>query len=133
MFHEIHLWCNTCIPLGSQHGSQAILFHILQSRHSFGSKLGSIMPLPHSVRPGRHSTDWTMPVWLSRNDFKNFCLSQHFLLNHTDLSSISSAFPKLQPFFPTFPFCIRGLISLIEKLLYQCFICNTADGGSLLA
>ena len=24
MFPEIHFWCNTCQPLGSQHGSQAI-------------------------------------------------------------------------------------------------------------
>ena len=27
-FPEIHLWCDTCRPLGSQHGNQAILFHI---------------------------------------------------------------------------------------------------------
>ena len=38
-FPEIHLWCNTCWPLGSlsQHGSWA-------SRHWWGSKPGSIVP-----------------------------------------------------------------------------------------
>ena len=49
-----HLWCNTCWPLSGQYGSQAVLSHIPASRHWWGWKLESIMlPLPHSVRPGR--------------------------------------------------------------------------------
>ena len=49
MFPEIQFWCNTCQPLGSQHGSQPVLFHI-PVRHWWVSKLGSIVPpLPHSV------------------------------------------------------------------------------------
>ena len=43
MFPEIYLWHNTCWPLGSQLGSQAIHFHILASRHWWGSKLGPSM------------------------------------------------------------------------------------------
>ena len=39
-FSKIHLWCNTSSPLGSQHGSQAIVFH---GGHWLGLKLGSIM------------------------------------------------------------------------------------------
>ena len=45
MFPEIHLWCNTCWPLVSQHGCSADLFHIPVIRHWWGSKLGSIMLL----------------------------------------------------------------------------------------
>ena len=33
MFHKIHLWYDTCQPLGSQHDSQADLVHIPVSRH----------------------------------------------------------------------------------------------------
>ena len=56
MFSQIHLWCNTYWPLGSQPGVQAVLFHILVSQHWWGSKPGSIMPLlPDSVRPSRCS------------------------------------------------------------------------------
>ena len=59
--HSHRLWCYTCWPLGSQYGSQAILFHIPASRHWWDSKLGSIvLSLPHRVRPGRHST-WLFP------------------------------------------------------------------------
>ena len=39
MFPEIHLWCDTCRPLGSQHGSRAI-FHI-PARHWWDSKPGA--------------------------------------------------------------------------------------------
>ena len=49
MFLEIHLWCDTYRPLGSQHGSWTILFHVSASRHWWGPKPGSIVPLPHSV------------------------------------------------------------------------------------
>ena len=36
MFPRIHLWCNTFQPLGGQHGSQVVLFHIPASRHWWG-------------------------------------------------------------------------------------------------
>ena len=32
-FPEIHLWFDTCQPLGGQHGSQADFFHIPATRH----------------------------------------------------------------------------------------------------
>ena len=63
MFPEIHFWYNTSWPLGGQHGSWAILFYVPVSRHWWVFKQGSIIPLlPHSVRPGRCSTDWAMPA-----------------------------------------------------------------------
>ena len=37
MFHEIHLWCDTCWCIGGQHGSWADLFHIPETRHWWGS------------------------------------------------------------------------------------------------
>ena len=37
-FPDIHLWCDTCWPLGGQHGSWANFFHIPASRHWWGSK-----------------------------------------------------------------------------------------------
>ena len=64
MLPEIHLWCDTCWTLGSQHGSWAILFYIPVSRD-----LSSL----HCVRPGRHSTNWAMPARL------NFILSNKCL------------------------------------------------------
>ena len=42
-FPEIHLWCNTCQPVDSQHSSQADLFHIPVSRYWLGSKPSPIM------------------------------------------------------------------------------------------
>ena len=44
MFPEIYLWCNTCSPPGSRHGSQADLFYEPVSRHWWGSKPGPITP-----------------------------------------------------------------------------------------
>ena len=41
---EIHLWCDTCWPLGSQHGNQAILFNVPVSRHCWDLKPWSIIP-----------------------------------------------------------------------------------------
>ena len=40
---QIHLWCDTCWPLGSQHCSWAIPIHILANKHWWGSRLGSIV------------------------------------------------------------------------------------------
>ena len=34
---EANLWCDTCQPLGSQHGSRSVLFHVPASRHWWGS------------------------------------------------------------------------------------------------
>ena len=42
---HIHLWCNTCQPLGGQHCSWANLFHIPASRYiCSASKQGLILP-----------------------------------------------------------------------------------------
>ena len=41
-FPEIHLWCDTCRPLDSQHVSWAILFHIPGSKHWSSSKPKSL-------------------------------------------------------------------------------------------
>ena len=48
MFPEIYLWCNTYWPVGSEHGSEAILFHVPLTKHWWGSKPGSIV-LPLTV------------------------------------------------------------------------------------
>ena len=42
IFSKIHLWCNTCQPLGGLHGSWANLFHVPASRHWWGLKTGPI-------------------------------------------------------------------------------------------
>ena len=61
MFPETHLWYDTCWPLGSQHGSWAIFFHIPVDKNWWILKPGSIvLPLSHSVRPGRCSTGWVI-------------------------------------------------------------------------
>ena len=43
-FPEIHLWCDTYWPLGSQHGSWTNLFHVPASSHQWDLKLGANMP-----------------------------------------------------------------------------------------
>ena len=62
-FPEIHLWCDTCWPLGGQHGSQ-----VISSTHTcealVGLETGSYHATAHSVRSGRCSTDWAIPAWL---------------------------------------------------------------------
>ena len=45
---RFYLQCDTCWPLGGQHGSQVILFYVPASRHWWGSKLGLII-LPLTV------------------------------------------------------------------------------------
>ena len=45
---QIHLWCETCWPPSSKHGSWAILIHILVNNHWVGWRPGSIALLPHS-------------------------------------------------------------------------------------
>ena len=68
---EIPLRCDTWWPLGGWHGSQAIFFHIPEHRHCLGSTPGSItLPLPHSKRPGRHSTNWSVLETI----FHTFCI-----------------------------------------------------------
>ena len=39
---EIYLWCNTCWPLGGQHGSWTDLFDIPASRYWWGSNLNML-------------------------------------------------------------------------------------------
>ena len=63
-FSDFLLWYNTCWPLDSQHGSWAVLIHVLVNKHWWGSRPGSVMSLPHSMKQDRCSTDWAMPVWL---------------------------------------------------------------------
>ena len=63
MFLEILLYRDTCWPLGSQHGNQAILIYVPGSRYWWGSNPRHIM-LSLSVKLGRHSTDWAMPTRL---------------------------------------------------------------------
>ena len=59
MLPVIHLWFDTCWPLGCQLGSQAVLFHVHVSRHWWGSKLGSTVP-PLTVwdQTGRRTLYW---------------------------------------------------------------------------
>ena len=43
---QIHLWCETCWPPSSKHGSRAMLIHILVNKHWVGWRTGSIALLP---------------------------------------------------------------------------------------
>ena len=52
MFPEADLWCNTC---------WTELFY----------STSSLLPLPHRVRPGRHSTEWAMLLRLIRIKFRS--------------------------------------------------------------
>ena len=59
---EIHLWCDTCQPLGSQHGSQAISSTYLQG---IGGTQNSELSCCRSQREiSRCSTDWAIPARL---------------------------------------------------------------------
>ena len=76
-FHALLLACNRIIRFTSgetpadisvaMHGSQDSLIHVLMNKHcgAWDQDL-PCMPLPHSVRPGRHSTDWAVPAWLGK-------------------------------------------------------------------
>ena len=70
MFPEIHLWCDTCWPIGSQHGSQPVLLNIPASRHWW--TWNQDLLCHHSQcetrqaadrQAGRHSTNWAMLAW----------------------------------------------------------------------
>ena len=64
-FPEIHLWCNTCWPLGGQHGSQAISSTYLQG---IGGTRNQELSCHHSqceIWQARRSTDWAIPARLS--------------------------------------------------------------------
>ena len=56
MFPQIHLWRNTCWPLGGQYGSWVVLIHILANKHWWGSRPGPIVLQTNSVRAGWCST-----------------------------------------------------------------------------
>ena len=46
---QIHLWCDTCSPVGGQHGSWAILIFVLVNKHWWGLRRDVLcMPLPHT-------------------------------------------------------------------------------------
>ena len=47
---EIHLWCDTCRPLGGQHTCEALV----------GLETGSYHATSHSVTSGRRSTNWAI-------------------------------------------------------------------------
>ena len=82
---EIYLWCDTCWPLGGQHGSQADLFHIPVSKHWWGSKLRPIMLQTNALLTelcwfGSHS--WLFGIMVITSDwesmgyvfkYRNFC------------------------------------------------------------
>ena len=64
-FPEIHLWCDTCQPLGGQHGSQAVSSTYLQG---IGGTWNWELSCRHSqceIRQARRSTDWAIPARMS--------------------------------------------------------------------
>ena len=75
----VHLCCDTCWPLDSQHGSWADLFHILGIRHWWGSK-------PRPMEPQTKTTDWAMPTrahsWASYFHIKTWMLTIVFRLHY---------------------------------------------------
>ena len=78
-FTAIHLWCDTCQPLGSHHGSWAILFYVPVSRHWWGLKPVSIMLLlPQSVRPGYAGLYFMSSAYISQCPFPvSPCSKEH--------------------------------------------------------
>ena len=50
---QIHLWCNTCWPLGGQHGTQAFSIHVLTD-HVAASIGGGSNPRPTERAAGHH-------------------------------------------------------------------------------
>ena len=61
-FPEIHLWCDTCWPLGSQHGSLSISSTYLWD---IGGTRNWELSCHHSlceIRQARRSTDWAIPA-----------------------------------------------------------------------
>ena len=58
MFPEIHLWCDTCQPLGSQHGSWSISSTYLQGIG--GTQNQELSCHRSQIRQARHSTDWAI-------------------------------------------------------------------------
>ena len=72
-FPEIHLWCDTCQPLGSQHGSQTISSTYLQGIGGTQNQELSCCCSQCEIRQVRHSTDWAIParpafVWVWVNN-----------------------------------------------------------------
>ena len=61
-FPEIHLWCDTCRPHGSQHGSRAVSSTYLWG---IGGTRNRELSCVLSVRSGRRSTDWSIPFILN--------------------------------------------------------------------
>ena len=64
MFPEIHLWCDTCWPLGGQHGSWAISSTYLQGIGGTRNRKLSCYHLQCEIRQARGSTDWAIPARL---------------------------------------------------------------------
>ena len=64
MFPEIHLWCDTCQPLGGQHGSRAVSSTYLQGIGGTQNWELSCHRSQCEIRQARRSTDWAIPARL---------------------------------------------------------------------
>ena len=61
-FPDIHLWYDTCQPLGSQHGSWAISSTYLQGIVGTQNQELSCHRSQCEIRQARRSTDWAIPA-----------------------------------------------------------------------
>ena len=74
---HIHLWCDTCRPLGNQHSSQAVLFHVPARRHWWGAKPGPIV-LPLTDWATTENAVSSVPIniiWKKWRLILNLCIS----------------------------------------------------------
>ena len=69
-FPEIRLWCDTCWPVGGQHGSQAISSTYLQGIGGTWNQELSCRRSQCEIRQARCSTDWAIP---SRQHGQYYC------------------------------------------------------------
>ena len=106
-FPYIHLCSDTCWPLGVQHGSRAILIHILVNKHWWGLSLESITLLLHSLRPGRHSTDWDRPV---RRVRRNIILTLTYGMNTANVVQKRIGQKHFQCHFGVFPLILQCVL-----------------------
>ena len=73
-FPEIYLWCNTCQPLGGQHGSQTVSSIYLQDIGGTQNQKLSCRCSQCEIRQARRSTDWAILARLTTVQFCPFVL-----------------------------------------------------------
>ena len=74
---QIHLWCNTCWPLGSQYRSQGVPIHILANKNwlvGLESEIYYAAASQHETRQTLYILDWTL--------FRIYCGPEFLKIQH---------------------------------------------------